>query len=128
MDEHEWLAERFEANRSHLQAVAYRMLGSLRDADDAVQEAWLRLSRADTTSIENFGGGGAPAVARQFMRRADAARAALVDGKVGVVVAPRKRLLLVLRVTVTEDGKIAGIAGMADPARLQTVALGVFED
>jgi RNA polymerase sigma factor (sigma-70 family) len=48
MDEHEWLAERFEANRTHLRAVAYRMLGSLSEADDAVQEAWLRLSRSDT--------------------------------------------------------------------------------
>jgi DNA-directed RNA polymerase specialized sigma24 family protein len=43
MDEHEWLAERFEANWTHLRAVAYRMLGSLSDADDAVQEACLRL-------------------------------------------------------------------------------------
>ena len=49
MDEHDWLAERFEANRTHLRAVAYRMLGSLSEADDAVQEAWLRLSRADTS-------------------------------------------------------------------------------
>ena len=48
MDETDWLAERFEANRTHLRAVAYRMLGSLSEADDAVQEAWLRLSRADT--------------------------------------------------------------------------------
>ncbi len=46
MDEHDWLAEQFEANRTHLQAVAYRMLGRLDEADDAVQEAWLRLSRA----------------------------------------------------------------------------------
>jgi RNA polymerase sigma factor (sigma-70 family) len=56
MDEHDWLAERFEANRTHLRAVAYRMLGSLSEADDAVQEAWLRLSRADTSSVENLGG------------------------------------------------------------------------
>ena len=46
MNDHEWLAERFEENRSHLRAVAYRMLGSVSEADDAVQEAWLRLSRS----------------------------------------------------------------------------------
>ncbi|GAA0577901.1 sigma-70 family RNA polymerase sigma factor [Streptomyces crystallinus] len=56
MDEREWLAQRFEENRSHLRAVAYRMLGSLTEADDAVQEAWLRLSRADTDEIENLVG------------------------------------------------------------------------
>jgi RNA polymerase sigma factor (sigma-70 family) len=56
MDGHEWLAERFEANRSHLQAVAYRMLGSLSEADDAVQEAWLRLSRSDISGVDNLGG------------------------------------------------------------------------
>ena len=49
MDEHEWLAEQFEANRTHLQAVAYRMLGSLSEADDAVQESWLRLNRSETS-------------------------------------------------------------------------------
>jgi len=51
MDEHDWLAEQFEAERPHLRAVAYRMLGSLSEADDAVQEAWLRLSRADTSTV-----------------------------------------------------------------------------
>lgn len=56
MDECEWLAGRFEENRSHLRGVAYRMLGSLSEADDAVQESWLRLSRSDTTNIENLGG------------------------------------------------------------------------
>jgi RNA polymerase sigma factor (sigma-70 family) len=56
MDEHDWLADRFEEQRGHLRAVAYRMLGSLSEADDAVQEAWLRLSRADTSDIENLGG------------------------------------------------------------------------
>src|SRR5437867_8557394 len=64
MDEHEWLAERFEAHRGHLRAVAYRMLGSLSEADDAVQESWLRLSRADTRGVENFGGWLTTVVAR----------------------------------------------------------------
>jgi len=56
MSEHDWLAERFEENRPHLRAVAYRMLGSSAEADDAVQEAWLRLSRAGTGGVENLGG------------------------------------------------------------------------
>ena len=56
MSEHDWLAERFEENRPHLRAVAYRMLGSSAEADDAVQEAWLRLSRAGTGGVDNLGG------------------------------------------------------------------------
>jgi RNA polymerase sigma factor (sigma-70 family) len=56
MDEHDWLAERFEENRPHLRAVAYRVLGSASEADDAVQEAWLRFSRADAGEAENLGG------------------------------------------------------------------------
>jgi DNA-directed RNA polymerase specialized sigma24 family protein len=56
MEEHEWLAERFEANRANLRAVAYRMLGSVSEADDAVQEAWLRLSRSGAGGVENLGG------------------------------------------------------------------------
>src|SRR6266511_2918086 len=56
VDEGDWLAERFQAHRSHLRAVAYRMLGSLSEADDAVQDAWLRLSRADISSVQNLGG------------------------------------------------------------------------
>jgi RNA polymerase sigma factor (sigma-70 family) len=64
MNKHKWLAEQFEANRTHLQAVAYRMLGSLTEADDAVQESWLRLSRSDATGIENLGGWLTTVVAR----------------------------------------------------------------
>ena len=56
MDEKQWLADRFEEHRGHLRAVAYRMLGSLTEADDAVQEAWLLLSRSDTSGVANLGG------------------------------------------------------------------------
>ena len=56
MTEADLLADQFEANRAHLRAVAYRMLGSVTEADDAVQEAWLRLSRADAAAIDNLGG------------------------------------------------------------------------
>jgi RNA polymerase sigma factor (sigma-70 family) len=56
MDDSEWLADRFEEHRTHLRAVAYRMLGSLADADDAVQDTWLRLSRAGADDVENLGG------------------------------------------------------------------------
>jgi RNA polymerase sigma factor (sigma-70 family) len=56
MNERDWLAERFEEHRLRLRAVAYRMLGSLSEADDAVQEAWVRLSRSDADEIENLGG------------------------------------------------------------------------
>src|SRR6266508_509322 len=64
MDEGDWLAERFEENRPHMRAVAYRMLGSLAEAEDAVQEAWLRLSRSEASGIENLGGWLTTVVAR----------------------------------------------------------------
>ena len=56
MTDQDWLAQRFESHRGHLRAVAYRMLGSLTEADDAVQEAWIRLSRTNTSDVENLGG------------------------------------------------------------------------
>lgn len=64
MDDTEWLAKRFEDRRAHLRGVAYRMLGSLAEADDAVQEAWLRLSRADVGRVDNLGGWLTTVVAR----------------------------------------------------------------
>ncbi|WP_406038662.1 sigma-70 family RNA polymerase sigma factor [Micromonospora sp. NBC_00898] len=64
MDEQEFLTERFEEQRSRLRAVAYRMLGSVSEADDAVQDAWLRVSRADTSGVENLGGWLTTVVAR----------------------------------------------------------------
>ena len=69
MDENDWLSERFEEQRAHLRAVAYRMLGSLSEADDAVQETWLRLNRADTSDVENLGGWLTTVVSRVCLNR-----------------------------------------------------------
>jgi RNA polymerase sigma factor (sigma-70 family) len=67
MDDHDWLADRFEANRTHLQAVAYRMLGSRNEADDAVQDAWIRFSRSESGSVENLRGWLTTMVARSCL-------------------------------------------------------------
>jgi RNA polymerase sigma factor (sigma-70 family) len=64
MQTHDWLAQRFEEHRTHLRAVAYRILGTPADADDAVQEAWLRLARSDSSQVENLGGWLTTVVAR----------------------------------------------------------------
>jgi RNA polymerase sigma factor (sigma-70 family) len=64
MDERDYLAEQFEAHRVHLRAVAFRMLGSVTEADDALQESWLRLQRTGTTGIDNLGGWLTTVVAR----------------------------------------------------------------
>ena len=69
MDEGDWLAERFQEHRTRLRAVAYRMLGSLSEADDAVQDAWLRLSRVDTSGVDNLGGWLTTLVARGCLDR-----------------------------------------------------------
>jgi RNA polymerase sigma factor (sigma-70 family) len=67
VDERDWLAERFQAHRPHLKAVAYRMLGSLAEADDAVQGAWLRVGRADPSGVANLGGWLTTLVARECL-------------------------------------------------------------
>src|SRR5499426_1850501 len=64
MDGSDWLAKRFDQSRPHLRAVAYRMLGSAGEADDAVQETWLKVSRSDTGAVENLGGWLTTVVAR----------------------------------------------------------------
>jgi RNA polymerase sigma factor (sigma-70 family) len=83
MDERDWLAERFEGHRAHLRAVAYRMLGSLSEADDAVQDAWLRLSRTGTGGVDNLGGWLTTMVARLCLDRLRA-RAARREQPLGV--------------------------------------------
>jgi RNA polymerase sigma-70 factor, ECF subfamily len=74
MDEHDVLAERFEGHRARLRAVAYQTLGSVSEADDAVQETWLRLSRSDPASIENLGGWLTTVVARVCLTMLQARR------------------------------------------------------
>jgi RNA polymerase sigma-70 factor, ECF subfamily len=85
MDEHDRLVERFEDHRTHLKAIAYRMLGSLSEADDAVQETWIRLSRTDAETIENLGGWLTTVVARvclNMLRQRGARREELVGAHV----------------------------------------------
>jgi len=92
MDEHQWLANQFEENRPHLVAVAYRMLGSLSEADDAVQEAWLRLSRSDAGEIDNLGGWLTTVVARislDMLRSRSSRREDSLDDAPPVRPAPR---------------------------------------
>jgi RNA polymerase sigma-70 factor (ECF subfamily) len=81
--EQDWLAEQFESSRGHLRAVAYRMLGSLTEAEDAVQEAWLRLSRSDTSEVQNLGGWLTTVVGRvclDMLRSRGSRREELLDG------------------------------------------------
>jgi len=96
MDRHESLADQFEKNRAHLRAVAYRVLGSLTEADDAVQEAWLRLSRSDSSGIDNLGGWLTTVVARVSLdmlrsrkaRAEDSLDAPVVERKAGPQAGP----------------------------------------
>jgi RNA polymerase sigma factor (sigma-70 family) len=88
MDEHDSLAEQFEENRARLRAVAYRMLGSICEADDAVQETWLRLSRSDTSSVENLGGWLTTVVGRVCLDMLRSRRSRR-DGPLGVQVPDR---------------------------------------
>ena len=86
MHDNDWLAQQFEANRGHLRAVAYRMLGSAGEADDAVQEAWLRLARTDVESIDNLGAWLTTVVARvclDLLRSRSARREESIDAQNG---------------------------------------------
>ena len=92
MQESNWLAERFQENRGHLRGVAYRILGSLNDADDAVQEAWLRLSRSDASQIENLSGWLTTVVARvclDMLRSRSSRKEDPLEAKVAEPAAPR---------------------------------------
>ena len=149
-----WLAERFEADRTRLQAVAYRLLGSASEADDAVQEAWLRLSRSDTSEVENLSGWLTTVVARVCLdmlrsrrsRReqplaldgefipdaADPEREALLAESVGLAMlavlqrlAPAERVAFVLHdVFGVSFEELAGIVGRSPVAARQLASRG----
>src|SRR6185503_9713677 len=92
MDEQDWLTERFEQNRPRLRGVAYRMLGSLSEAEDAVQEAWLRLNRIDTATVENLGAWLTTVVARvclDILRARKSRREEAIDARVAETSAVR---------------------------------------
>src|SRR5262245_29162881 len=85
MDDHAWVAQRFEPPRGHLRGGAYRMLGTLGEADDAVQEAWLRLSRSDASVVTNLGGWLTTVVARvclDVLRSRKSRREAPLDARI----------------------------------------------
>jgi RNA polymerase sigma-70 factor, ECF subfamily len=93
MAENEWLARQFEENRPHLRKVAYRMLGSLTEAEDAVQEGWLRLSRSDTGAVENLSGWLTTVVARvclDALRTRESRRESSLDGSDETEIADRE--------------------------------------
>src|SRR5216683_3063245 len=103
MDEPMYLTEQFEAHRTHLRAIAYRMLGSLSDADDAVQETWLRLSRSDADDLANLGGWLTTVISRICLDRADPEQEAELADAVGMALlvvldklSPTERLAFVL--------------------------------
>ncbi|MFP3390217.1 sigma-70 family RNA polymerase sigma factor [Brevibacillus sp. SIMBA_040] len=96
MSEQVWLANRFDAHRQHLQAVAYRMLGSLSEAEDAVQESWLRLSRADAKGIENMGGWLTTVVSRiclDMLRSRKSRREESIDAQVADAITSQENII-----------------------------------
>src|SRR6058998_3587736 len=111
MGEGDWLAERFEEHRAHLRAVAYRMIGSLGEADDAVQESWLRLSRADTSGVEILGGWLTTVVARVCLNMLRA-RTSRREEPLGMHL----------------PDPVVGRADGVDPERLRRLDLAVLDD
>ena len=120
MNDQDWLAERFEQHRTRLRAVSYRMLGSLSEADDAVQEAWLRLSRADTSQVDDLGAWLTTVVARiclNALRSRAARREELIDPHV-----PDPIVSAVDAVDPGDEALIADSVGLALLIVLDTLA------
>ena len=120
VDEGDWLARRFEENRGHLRGVAYRMLGSLSEAEDAVQEAWLRFSRADTSGVENLGGWLTTVVARvslDMLRARNSRREEALDTDVAESIGSRTD-----RIDPEQEALLADSVGLALLVVLETLA------
>src|SRR5215510_4950116 len=120
MPEPTWLVEQFEASRAHLRGVAYRMLGSLSEADDSVQETWIRLSRADTGSVENLGGWLTTVVARvclDILRSRRSRREESLDGR-----ATERIVGDPASVNPEQEAMLADSVGLALMAVLETLA------
>ena len=119
MNDHDLLAQRFDAQRAHLRAVAYRMLGSSPEADDAVQEAWLRVSRADASAVDNLGAWLTTVVARVCldMLRTRRSRAEEALGAHEPVAAAGRRH----ERTPEEDAQLADSVGLAVLVVLETL-------
>jgi len=120
MNGNDWLAERFEEHRSHLRAVAYRMLGSLSEADDAVQETWLRLSRADTSEVEHLGRWLTTVVARvclDLLRSRTSRREEPLDGDRAAPIASRAE-----GINPEDEALLADSVGLALLVVLETLA------
>lgn len=120
MDEKNFLAQQFEANRGRLRGVAYRMLGSLSEAEDAVQEAWLRLGRTDAASVDNLGGWLTTVVARiclDMLRSRKARREDALDFSGPEPVANDN-----IEAVLEQESQLADSVGLALLVVLQTLA------
>ncbi|HEX8032291.1 MAG TPA: sigma-70 family RNA polymerase sigma factor [Ktedonobacterales bacterium] len=120
MDEHKWLAEQFEAERPHLRAVAYRMLGSLAEADDAVQETWLRISCSDTSTVANLGGWLTTVLARICLNMLHARKARCEESLEASVSEPITRAFGGMN--PEEEAELADSVGLALLVVLDTLA------
>src|SRR5207249_9214180 len=120
-DDSDWLAERFEEHRPHLRAVAYRMLGSLAEADDAVQDSWMRLSRARVDEVENLRGWMTTIVARvclNMLRSRNVRREESLDVRVPDPIIGRHEAL-----QPEEEALLADSVGLALLVVLDTLSL-----
>ncbi|WP_424891953.1 sigma-70 family RNA polymerase sigma factor [Streptomyces sp. XH2] len=126
MSEKDFLAQRFEEHRPHLRAVAYRMLGTLAEAEDAVQETWLKLSRSDVSEVGNLGGWLTTVTGRvcldMLRSRATRHEEPLHDGEGGVVSLPDPVVSAADRVDPEQEILIADSVGIALMVVLQTLA------